>query len=196
MSKNRSNRVWKHLKHFIALPVFASLIGPLMSAGPPGADLTLRYLLLATQRTKTMQPELKQAAEAGYRIITGSPTSGSEMPLILEKIATPPDVYQYELLATSKTSTMQKELDEAAARGFRLLPSTMISKSQTFGGVEIVVVLEKEPRSEENYKYLLLATTKTSTLQKEMSEAISQGWKVVGMVSRGEHIVILELGEQ
>ena len=140
MSTNRSNRVWKHLKRFIALAIVALLIGPLMSAGPPEVDLTLRYLLLATSRTKTMQ----------------------------------------------------KELDEAAARGFRLLPSTMISKSQTFGGVEIVVVLEKEPRSEENYKYLLLATSKTSTLQKEMSEAISQGWKVVGMVSRGEHIVILE----
>ncbi len=196
MSTNRSNRVWNHLKHFVALAIVALLIGPLMSAGPPEVDLTFRYLLLATSRTKTMQKELDEAVGAGYRIITGSPTSGSEMALILEKIAAPPDVYQYELVATSKTSTMQKELDEAAARGFRLLPSTMISKSQTFGGVEIVVVLEKEPRSEENYKYLLLATTKTSTLQKEMSEAISQGWKVVGMVSRGEHIVILELGEQ
>ena len=196
MSTNRSNRVWKHLKHFVALAIVASLIGPLMSARPPEVDLTLRYLLLATKRPQTMQKELKQAAGAGYRIITGSPTSGTEIALILEKIAAPPDVYQYELLATTKTSTMQKELDEAAARGFRLLPSTMISKKRTFGGEEIVVVLEKEPRSEENYKYLLLATTKTSTLQKEMFEAISQGWKVVGMVSRGEHIVILELGEQ
>ena len=63
-------------------------------------------------------------------------------------------------------------------------------------GAEIVVVLEKDPRSQDNYKYRLLATTKTSTLQKEMSEAVSQGWEVVGMVSRGEHVVILELGEQ
>ena len=87
MSTNRSNRVWNHLKHFVALAIVALLIGPLMSAGPPEVDLTFRYLLLATSRTKTMQKELDEAAGAGYRIITGSPTSGSEMALILEKIA-------------------------------------------------------------------------------------------------------------
>ena len=52
MSTNRSNRVWNHLKHFVALAIVALLIGPLMSAGPPEVDLTFRYLLLATSRTK------------------------------------------------------------------------------------------------------------------------------------------------
>ena len=87
---------------------------------------------------------------------------------------------------------MQKELQEAASQGFQLLPNTMISKSRTFGGDEIIVVLEKVPGAHEKYNYLLLATTKTSTLQKEMSEAIEEGYEVVGMVSRGEHMVILE----
>ncbi len=31
------------------------------------------------------------------------------MALILEKVATPPENYQYVLLATTKTSTMQKD---------------------------------------------------------------------------------------
>ena len=42
------------------------------------------------------------------------------------------------------------------------------------------------------YDYLLLATTRTSTLQKEMSQAIDEGYEVIEMVSRGEHMVILE----
>ena len=159
-----------------------------------GADLDLeqRFLLLATKKTSTMQKELNEASSAGYRIVSGSPTSGSEMALILEKVVTPPNNYEYMLLATTKTSTMQKELQEAASQGFQLLPSTMISKGRTFGGPEIIVVLEKVPGGYEKYDYLLLATTKTSTLQKEMSEAIEEGYEVVGMVSRGEHMVILE----
>ena len=101
-------------------------------------------------------------------------------------------------LGTSKfaLNAMQKELQEAAAEGFRLLPSTMIAKNQMFGGVEIIVVLEKVPAADQNYDYLLLATNRTSTLQKEMTQAMEEGYEVVGMVSRGEHMVILERAAQ
>ena len=56
------------------------------------------------------------------------------MALFLERVATPPDTYQYQLLATTQTSTMQEELDEAAARGFRMLARTLIPKDRPFGG--------------------------------------------------------------
>jgi len=68
----------------------------------------------------------------------------------------------------------------------------MISKPQILGGIEIVVLLEKAPGPAKHYQYKLLATTLTSTLQKEMIQATEEGFAVVGMVSRGEHIVILE----
>ena len=159
-----------------------------------GADLDLsqRYLLLATVKTSTMQKELDRAASAGFRIIGSSPTGGTEMVAILEKVATPPQNYEYFLLATSRTSTMQKELNEAAERGFRLMPKTIISKEQVLGGVEIVLLMEKAPGRTQHYRYLLLATSRTSTMQKEMAQAADDGHEVVGMVSRGEHIVILE----
>ena len=83
-----------------------------------------KYLLLATKKTSTMQKELEEAASRGFRIAVGSPTSGSEMALILERAAQPPDIYAYKLLATTRTGTMQKELNEAAEGGFRLLPRT------------------------------------------------------------------------
>ncbi|MFQ5817589.1 MAG: hypothetical protein ACE5H2_06505 [Terriglobia bacterium] len=166
----------------------------LLARKEPKLDLSQRYLLLATKKTSTMQKELNEAAAAGYRILVGSPTSGTEMALILERVTEPPDTYEYLLLATTRTSTMQKELDEAAAKGFRLLPSTMISKKRMFGSEEVVCVLEKAPGAENRYQYLLLATTLTSTLQREMTEAIEQGYEVVGMVSRAEHMAILEKG--
>ena len=154
----------------------------------------LQYKLLATTKTSTMQKELDQTAAKGYRILVGSPTSGTEMAVFLSREATPENPYQYKLLATTRTGTMQKELNEAAASGFRLLPRTMIAKQQLIGPVEIVSVLEKPPVVEKKYDYKLLATTLTSTLQKEVTDAQSAGYVIIGMVSRGEHLVIMERG--
>ena len=176
-------------KLVVFLTLGMGLVSPALGAE---LDLEQRFLLLATTKTSTMQEELNEASAAGYRVVVGSTTNGDEMALILEKVATPPQNYEYMLLATSRTSTMQKELEEAAGQGFRLLPSTMIAKNQMFGDPEIVVVLEKMPAADQNYDYLLLATTLTSTLQKEMTQAMEEGYEVVGMVSRGEHMVILE----
>ena len=121
------------------------------------------------------QDELNEVASQGFRVVVGSPTSGAEMALLLERAAQPPDVYTYRLLATTRTGTMQRELNEAASEGFRLLPSTMISKSRTFGPDEIVVILERAPNATKSYSYKLLATDLTGTLQREIAEAEADG---------------------
>ena len=50
--------------------------------------------------------------------------------------------YEYKLLATSKTSTMQKELQQAGDDAFKFVGVT-VSKT-TFGGSEVVSILRKE----------------------------------------------------
>lgn len=152
----------------------------------------LQYKLLATTRTSTMQKEINETAAQGYRIIVGAPTSGSEMALFLSRDGTVADPFQYKLLATTRTGTMQKEMNQAADEGYRLIPSTMIAKAQFLGGVEIVMILERPPISRKMYEYKLLATSRTSTLQKEVTEAKDAGYVIVGMVSRDEHMVVME----
>ena len=152
----------------------------------------LQYKLLATTRTSTMQKEINETAAQGYRIVVGAPTSGSEMALFLSRDGTIKDPYQYKLLATTRTGTMQKEINEAAEGGYRLIPSTMIAKKQLLGGVEIVMILERPPTVRKRYDYKLLATSRTSTLQKEVTEAKEAGYVIVGMVSRDENIVVME----
>ncbi|MGB7203263.1 MAG: hypothetical protein WBD16_13525, partial [Pyrinomonadaceae bacterium] len=146
----------------------------------------------ATTRTSTMQKEINETAAQGYRIIVGAPTSGSEMALFLSRDGTVEDPYEYKLLATTRTGTMQKELNEAADAGFRLIPSTMIAKKQMFGGIEVVMIMERPPKVTKKYEYKLLATSRTSTMQKEVTEAKNAGYLVVGMVSRDEHMVVME----
>ena len=159
-----------------------------------------RYLLLAAERTATVQQEIDQAAALGFRILAGSPTSGSEMVLFLERVAQPPDTYTYRIVATTSTGTFQKELAAAAQEGFRLLPSTIVAKTSSAGrflnggrlATEVVGVLERAPKSNTRYEYRLLATNRTATLQKEVSDAATVGFALIGMVSRDEHMVIME----
>ena len=52
----------------------------------------------------------------------------------------------------------------------------------TFGGKEVVSILERVPGAKiVGYEYRLLATKKTSTMQKELAEAGDQGYGFVGM---------------
>ena len=150
------------------------------------------YLLLATQKTSTMQKELDEAASKGFRVIVGSPTSGTEVVLFLERVTTAEKPYQYLLLATSRTKTMNKELNKAAEENFRLIPSTMIQKKRMMGSPEVLLVMERPPDAKDFYEYKLLATNRTRTLQKEVTEAKEEGFELVGLVSRGEHMVIME----
>jgi hypothetical protein len=175
----------------LALVAFLVTV-PIASPTGQSKEDTEKYLLLATTKTSTMQKELDETSDRGYRIMTGSPTSGTEMALFLQRVATPPNNYKYRLLATSRTGTMQKELNEGADGGYRLVPSTMIAKKQLMGGVEIVLLMERPPTVEKHYEYKLLATSRTGTLQKEAADAQAAGFVIVGMVSRGEHMVIME----
>ena len=151
-----------------------------------------RYLMLATAKTSTMQKELDEAADQGFRIVMGSPTSTMEMAILLERKVKPPDTYKYKLLATTRSATMQKELNDAAKDGFRLLPRTIISKAGIISFNEVVLVLERSPNTDKKYEYRLLATSSTEKLQNEVSEAEADGFTLNGIVTRGGHLVIME----
>ncbi len=84
----------------------------------------------------------------------------------------------YKVLATSKTSTMQKEMQEAGAAGHRFV--AVMGGETAMGGNEVVVLMEKRGNDQTKYEYRLLATSKTSTLQKELQEAADAGWAAVG----------------
>lgn len=150
-----------------------------------------KYLLLATSKTSTMQRELDAAAALGFKVMVGSGIEGAEIALLLERVPADAPKMTYKLLATSHTGTMERELNDAAKDGYRLLPRTLSSKKAAFLGPEIVAVMERDP-AVPKVMYKLLATSRTGTLQKELSQAITEGYKVAGMVSRGEHILILE----
>lgn len=180
------------LIYTLALPLILLTAVSTFAQGKLKIDPENRYLLLATIKTSTMQKELDEASAEGFRIVAAaSSCDQSEMVLFLERVAKAPDTYKYRLLATSRTSTMEKELNQAAQEGFRLLPRTITAK-KGFMSNEIVAVLEQTPKSSKRYEYRLLATSRTSTLQKEVGQTESDGFVLVGLVGRGENMVIME----
>lgn len=89
-----------------------------------------------------------------------------------------PERVDYRVLATNKTSTMQKEMQEAADAGLQF--SGVMGGETSFGGSEVVVVMTKTASGKARYEYRLLATSKTSTMQKEMQEAGDAGFEFRG----------------
>jgi hypothetical protein len=106
--------------------------------------------------------------------------------------------FDYRVLSTTKTSTMEKEMNEAADAGFTF--SSAMGGETAIGGKEVVVVMAKEDKATPATKrvYRLLATSKTSTMQKEMQALGDEGFDYKGQTvfetgfSGREVVVILE----
>ena len=129
------NRMW-------TISRIGTVLFALMLAAPAAAQD--RFLLLATNRTGTMQDELNEAGANGYRFAgtQGGETAfgGNEVVVVMER---DPEErrFRYILLATSRTGTMARELNQAPPE-FRVVGMTVFSS--TFGGKEAAVILEAE----------------------------------------------------
>ena len=146
---------------------------------------TVEYRVLATNKTSTMEKEMREAGAAGFRFAgtMGGDTAfgGNEVVVVMTRTGAAGPRYVYRLLATTKTSTMQNELQAAGAEGFEYRGQSIFSSM--FGGKEVVVILEqdRDATSKDRWEYRLLATSKTSTMQRELSDTGAQGFEFVGM---------------
>lgn len=165
----------------------------------PAPAPSIEYRVLATNRTSTMEKELNAAAESGFRFqsVMGGDTvfGGSEVVAIVSRALGEQQRYTYKLLAASRTSTMERELQSAADAGFHYRGQTVFDT--TFGGDEVVVILERDSSTKPvPFEYRLVATSRTATLQNELTQVGRAGFAVVGMtVSEttlgGKEIVVI-----
>ena len=160
--------------------LFAACCSSSFAQTKPGIE----YRVLATNKTSTMEKEINGAAEAGFRFQSamGGETAigGNEVVVVVSRTEGSKGRYAYKLLATSRTSTMERELQVAADAGFEYRTQTVFNSA--FGGDEVVCILERDKDAgEARGQYRLVATTKTSTLEKELVDAGAAGYQVLGM---------------
>ena len=146
---------------------------------------SFEHRVLATSRTSTMEKELNENAKAGFRLQSAMGghrlLAGNEVAVIMSRPAGErTGHYSYRVLAANKTSTMQHELQAAADDGYEYCAQTVFNTA--YGGKEVVVILERElGTTEPKSEYLLLATNRTSTMDKEAAEAGTKGFEVLGL---------------
>lgn len=142
------------------------------------------FKVLATSKTSTMEKEMNDIARSGFAFaaVMGGETAfgGKEVVVVMEKRAAGGDQKTYKLLAANKTSTLEKEMQAVGAEGFEYKGQTVFESA--FGGREVALIMERDqavPAKRNIYK--LLATSKTSTMQKELTEAGQSGFHMLGM---------------
>jgi hypothetical protein len=162
-----------------------ALVLALLAMATPSLAQDLQHRVLATSKTSTMEKEMRDAGDAGFRFaaVMGGETAfgGQEVVVLMSKRAGDAARYRYKLLATNKTSTMQSELQAAADDGYEYVGQTVFTS--LFGGNEVVTILERSSERVDavEWDYTLIATSKTSTLQKELGVAGEGGYEIVGM---------------
>jgi hypothetical protein len=105
---------------------------------------------------------------------------------------------KYLMLDTTKTSTMQKELTEAAGQGFRVVVGGVTSSTN------LGILMERAENISGIYEYRLLATSKAKTMMKEMNESGSEGFRLIPttlafkqqMLGAAELVLVMERAPQ
>ncbi len=131
----------------VLLSTAALALLPFAAAAQEAADPE-KYLLLATNRTGTMEEELNAAGARGYRVAGaqgGETAFGGNEAVVIMRLDPEGRRFRYILLATSRTSTMQEELNAAPAE-YDLVAMTVFGS--TFGGDEAAAILEAVADSE------------------------------------------------
>ena len=120
----------------------------MMMRGPSSAADRFSYRVLATNRTSTMEEEMREAGAEGYdyrgQTVFESFFGGDEVVVIMERDNTLDARYDFRLLATNRTSTMENELNEAGRDGFQLVGVTV--GETAFGGGEVVAICRRHER--------------------------------------------------
>jgi hypothetical protein len=132
-----------------------------------------------------MEKELNEAAASGYQFVSvmGGETAfgGKEVVALMQKRAAGTPRFAYKLLAANRTSTLQKELQQAADEGFTFVGQTVFES--LFGGKEVTVILERDTNNPPavKFEYKLIATSRTSTLQRELEQLGAGGYDALAM---------------
>jgi hypothetical protein len=93
----------------------------LPSAQASNPENSPRYRLVQVVETTVLLDKVNEAAKDGYRLAGVAPASGGTMVAVLEKTADPQNTYSYVLLGGKGDPALAQSLNEAGAKGYRLV---------------------------------------------------------------------------
>lgn len=137
---------------------------------------------ITTAKTATFEQELKEFARQGFRLekLFESPTMMNQSAVLTRRVGELIPKFEYKLLGTRRLTTMQKELDEAAAQGYEIRGA--MAAMTPYIGTDIVFILERPIGSvTPRFKYSLISAAlgKETKFSESLSKAVAEGFRPV-----------------
>jgi Domain of unknown function (DUF4410) len=192
--KDYAHQVVNKAKLMLNMRVPAPEEGPAPIAGEtPGAVVSsqpAQHMVVITQKDwPGSQKKLDQEAADGYRLtgitINGTSTADASF---LRTDATAA-AFQYKLLHTMLSTSLQKDINKLAAEGFRVSPGTLIVLQAN----PTVIVEKASPPFKSRYEYIIKETQLVSSGEKEVQKVQQQGYTLIGETEHGTaHLLLFE----
>jgi hypothetical protein len=165
---------------FTALLII-SISGRAAPAQTLKVDPNQRYLILEVAKVGTLEKELNAAAQQGFRL-SRTASTGARVEALMERTGPTTSGFQYRVVSTVSKKTGEKEMNDAALQGFRIVPHTSLLKAGfTIFDTNGVVVMEKDSQNPATYEYKTVGARSTSDFDKELNTAIADGWAVIDL---------------
>lgn len=159
------------------------------AAGNPADAPEQTALEITHGELDAKQRTLNELAGKGFRIVRYTSTSNKSATITLEKRDDASQEHKYLMMQTQVPGTLQKELNKAAAEGYRLVPHTLGFLKGYF------LIAEKgAPAPGVQYEYRLHLTMRVSSAEKNVREDQAQGFALIdtSQVQNSMHMIVLE----
>ena len=163
-------------------PIAGETAGAVVSSQPA------RHTVVITQKDwPGSQTKLEQEEADGYRL-TGVTISGmSTADASFLRTDATAAAFQYKLLHTILSSSLQKDINELAAEGFRVSPGTLVVLQAN----PTVIVEAAMPPFKSRYQYIIKETVLVSSAEKEVEKVQGQGYTLIGETGHGTARLLL-----
>lgn len=142
------------------------------------------YRLLSSRDYKKRQKELAEAVSEGFHV-----SHASDNILCLVKNETPDPSTGYQSLSAKTESELEKQLN--AARGFRMVPETLMRRNSFWSGMQYQIVMEKAADEGLQYRYRMLREKNGNDLQDLLNGLFGKGFEVRAMNRDATGITVL-----
>jgi Domain of unknown function (DUF4410) len=137
---------------------------------------------------KIVESKLNELAGQGFRITDLRVTGNKSADVTMEKTAAPPETYHYMVVHAILAGNVQKNMNNAAAEGYRLVRHTVAM----LGG--ITLIMEKPPAADAaKHEYRVSSSMRDSNAEKHLVEDQQKGFVLVeGEKRQGMNVVVTE----
>jgi hypothetical protein len=149
-------------------------LGAVLEKLSPGEKQS-EYRVVWTAKTSTFMKEIAEWAGKGFSLVAMSGVGGNFA--LMERAAGSPETGpadRYVVLATTMKGTMEKELADAVARGYRL---AVVAEA----GDEMIFALEKRAPGEAAPEYRLISSQFTGKFESKILAAVTDGYRLLPM---------------